>query len=226
MKQDLRRLFSVFLFSCALIYGAYANAQSATAADANAAATQAWVDSVAKQIWDESLLQCGDSYYEARPAGGFAANSLAGLIQYKGAGFFTVSYLLTDADRLNGYQWIGRSVVTAKSWRAIYRDQSGTWGSWQDWKDGEKVSYSLNDFHDGVDAASTPPTTIDQVAKDDLILWNLNGMWYAARPQSETDVPKIDGTTLKNVGPQLSLAKTMSLLPTCRSGTIRLPSAP
>ena len=218
--------FSLFLIVCTLHCGVHANAQSATATDPDAAAKQAWVDAAARQIWDESLLKCGDSYYEARQAGGFGSNSPAGLVQYKGAGFFTVSYLLTDADRLNGFQWVGRSIVAAKAWRVIYRDQSGVWGSWQDWKDGEKASYSLNDFQEGDAGVSLPPTTIEQVAKDDLILWNLNGVWYAARPQSETELPKIDGTTLTNVGPQLSLAKTMSLLPTCRSGTIRLPSAP
>ena len=98
-------------------------------------------DVAAKHFWDRMGKQCGDGYYmnvsvfslSLWLTGGFMPGA-KGLTEFRGFSYFQTKNNLTDADKLNGFEWSGRTSFSAKMYRS--------WESarWSDWQDGSGLS--------------------------------------------------------------------------------------
>ncbi len=93
-------------------------------------------DAAAKQYWDRMGQQCGDGYYMsiAVPSlslwlTGDSLRGVRGLTEFKGFAHVQTEDSLTDADKLNGLEWSGRTFLRANMYRAW---ASGHWSQWYD----------------------------------------------------------------------------------------------
>jgi hypothetical protein len=82
----------------------------------------------AKRFWDKTMMQCGNRSFignadKEEPTGSRY------LVEYKGLSFKLTNYPLTDADKLNGYEWKGRMTRKAKAWHT-WPDMMRQWASW------------------------------------------------------------------------------------------------
>jgi hypothetical protein len=101
-----------------------------------AQATQMEVEArkVAQEFWRRALTKCGDSYYYRDPRR---------LVQYKEVSFEVSPRALSRADRLNGFQWQGLTVMMPALFRERNRETTGEHaihpveGPWSGWQDGE-----------------------------------------------------------------------------------------
>ncbi|MGO9545735.1 MAG: hypothetical protein ACLPPF_13200 [Rhodomicrobium sp.] len=101
------------------------------------AAVNAEAEGVAKKVWDTLLMKCGDDYYYAGSFFDQLGNlrALTGPVksnhvtEFKGAKF-TVSPLdLSEAQKLNGVEFIGRIAMISSAFRT---GQGGKWNVWSD----------------------------------------------------------------------------------------------
>ena len=92
---------------------------------AQAATTEA--DLAARRLWDAVLTKCGDSYL---------LRDGDSTEEYRQVSFRTVSIKLSDADRLNGKDWLGAAVLSAHVWRKTDFDGNGTARGWGEWNNG------------------------------------------------------------------------------------------
>jgi len=114
------------------------------------ASTSSEADAQAKRYWDKEVKRCGDRYFVlARSWGGVATYT-----EYKGFSYAVVGEGLTDADKLNGYEWKGSTGAHFNS----YRQFSGSGRRWSEWKDGGSA------FYNGVGSSTE--------------LSKINGQWY------------------------------------------------
>lgn len=72
---------------------------------------------MADKFWETRLIKCGDSLYDI---------TAIYLREYKGGGLLVEAAPLTEADKLNGYEWNGQTWINATA----YREYRGTWGEW------------------------------------------------------------------------------------------------
>ena len=89
----------------------------------------------AEQFWGKKFVKCGNSHYVY--ADGYAESTrayadLAGIYQFKALSIILRPDSLTDADKLNGIEWKGKTEVTAK----VSRHYNKNRGGWQEWKEG------------------------------------------------------------------------------------------
>lgn len=99
------------------------------------------VDAVAQQYWDRMGKQCGDSYYVKVSASSLSmwlTGSLVpgrrGLTEFKRAVHLQKENDLTDAEKLNGFEWSGRTWF----FTSMYREWNA--GHWSQWQDGHWLS--------------------------------------------------------------------------------------
>ena len=90
----------------------------------------------AKQYWDRMGKHCGDSFYINADfnnigewiVGGYYQRP-GGPTEFKGFTFSELEKPLTEADRLNGFEWSGQTAMTASTYRSW---ESGNWTQWND----------------------------------------------------------------------------------------------
>jgi hypothetical protein len=90
-----------------------------------------------RMIFERQFIQCGTSYYsevtyESYTKDGFNGpppNKGVDIIELKGVSFSAKSLFLSEADRLNGIQWLGRVVVSYTAGRR-YKSDKG-WEKWE-----------------------------------------------------------------------------------------------
>jgi hypothetical protein len=84
----------------------------------------------AEKFWATQVTKCGESYYrkEVLPKKG----DYVLLYEMKEPTVLAEPRKLSDADRLNGIEWEGRTVFSPKSSRVWAQDP----GSWYEWKKG------------------------------------------------------------------------------------------
>lgn len=84
----------------------------------------------AEKFWATQVTKCGESYYrkEVLPKKG----DYVLLYEMKEPTILAESRKLSDADRLNGIEWEGRTVFSPKSSRVWAQDP----GTWYEWKKG------------------------------------------------------------------------------------------
>ena len=93
-------------------------------------------DTVARQYWDRMGRQCGDGYYMNVAVTslslwltGDSLRGVKGLTEFRGFAHVQTEDTLTDADRLNGLTWSGRTWLIAGMYRSW---GSGRWSQWYD----------------------------------------------------------------------------------------------
>lgn len=99
----------------------------------------------------ESLhFVAGTLYYRTDGYGRDADERLGGyccqsMTELKGVSFHTQSGAPSEADKLNGITWLGRSWIDARAYRQ--REQlSGGWQPWSEWKSGGTIYGADTDF--------------------------------------------------------------------------------
>ena len=143
------------------------------------------VDATAKQIWNALLTKCGDSHYYA----GSLFNSqgdLRGLVpatkphqtEYKSARFAIVPIKLTEAQKLNGVEYIGRISMVSSVYRTKINDK---WSAWVDGPAGRNVqekediwNHVMQDFMGDGLGMGTGGAMALKIAK-------IKGQWVVAR---------------------------------------------
>jgi len=86
---------------------------------------------VAKQYWDGIVVRCGDRYV--------SYGSITEYQEVRGFAWAVEKYDLTDADKLNGYEWKGATVPFASAFRMGGRPGRGD-GDWTNWINGSGLS--------------------------------------------------------------------------------------
>lgn len=94
---------------------------------------------VATEFWNVQLSKCGDDYYGFNSRYDYTGRIV--INQFKGVNSRLVSDKLTQADKLNGIEWKGRTKLSCSSMRT-WTDQFGTWSDWRD-----KNFIASQDFH-------------------------------------------------------------------------------
>ena len=106
---------------------------------------RAEADGLAKAYWDKKLTNCGSSsFYAVDNEGNLAGAQLVYIVEYKDlkyqvqsspVGLIDGSTLgeLSEADRLNGFQWKGSTNIVCSASR---RAGSGAGANWSDWNTG------------------------------------------------------------------------------------------
>ncbi len=101
-------------------------------------------EATAKQLWDTLLTKCGDSYFYAGSpfdASGSltmlqAPNRQPRATEFKGAQFALVPVEMSQAQRLNGIEYIGQMTMVSAAFRT---GAGGNWGAWIDGPAGRVV---------------------------------------------------------------------------------------
>jgi hypothetical protein len=90
-------------------------------------------DKQGELFWAKSFSKCGDSFFAVYARNGIYSQGTPEIYQFKDPSFFTYHKMddkvFTEADRLNGIEWVGETHVFCKAHR-IYRN-----GQWSDWYD-------------------------------------------------------------------------------------------
>jgi hypothetical protein len=81
---------------------------------------------VAQQYWDKYLTTCGDRYFAYENHLPMTPNHL---YELKGPTFSIQSYDLSEANRLNGYQWSGLMEMNCTATRTYWDTEWTAWGS-------------------------------------------------------------------------------------------------
>ena len=81
----------------------------------------------AKQYWDKNVKQCGSRYFQLDFS---LYGGSGGYREYKGFAYIVWPTPLTEADKLNGFEWKGFTSLNSKSYRTLFG------GRWSEWKDG------------------------------------------------------------------------------------------
>jgi len=90
----------------------------------------------ASKFWGERLTDCGGSYYIRHNLGASAT-----LYQYQSPSVWVRADEVSEADRLNGFQWVGWTGISTSSWRfklgSSHVGGPPTFGpGWSDWAAG------------------------------------------------------------------------------------------
>lgn len=81
----------------------------------------------AQQYWDKTFTKCGDSYYSV-------GQSIPwNLYEHKGVTFVVTSEGISEAGRLNGFEWSGNTTASCQASREYD-------GGWKDWSGGPACS--------------------------------------------------------------------------------------
>lgn len=80
----------------------------------------------AKAYWGQRLVDCGGSYLAYNPAPGLAPFSI---MECKNPIFFASQSPLSEADKLNGFEWAGQTGFTCSSMR-FKPNVKGTMSQW------------------------------------------------------------------------------------------------
>jgi hypothetical protein len=123
-------------------------------------------EKMADEYWKKTLTKCGDHY--------FTLNSVhdmgTGISEYQGVSFAIEDFGMSDANRLNGYEWSGRAVADCRATRYSNAESGGTWTDWQTgcvWKLPLKVSmwkFKGKWFYQTLDFINAPRTGVALVA--------------------------------------------------------------
>lgn len=137
---------------------------------------------VADAIWSHLFTRCGgDLYYagsnldhadvEGKPV------PFDGLRQFRGTRFTAVTPTeLSEADRLNGIEWMGQAAMVSSVWRekSTWREEAkkGEWDRWEDGPESGSLDHMmLATFNHGTNGAGGYFV---------VHLWKLNGQWSIA----------------------------------------------
>jgi hypothetical protein len=82
----------------------------------------------AKKYWDERLADCGESYLAYNPNPGLASFSI---MECKDPSIFANAFEVSQADRLNGFEWVGQTgfVCSNMRYKANPRGNFSIWMS-------------------------------------------------------------------------------------------------
>ncbi|MFZ0964380.1 MAG: hypothetical protein WAO35_26235 [Terriglobia bacterium] len=119
MQRDIASSsYHAFLFTLAvmLILGAALVSSGCSGVFENEA------EQFAKKYWNDRLTDCGASYVEHNIAG------RPFVFEYKGVSVWVKADELTEADRLNGFEWLGQTGFSASSARIKW--PNGGFGDW------------------------------------------------------------------------------------------------
>jgi hypothetical protein len=83
---------------------------------------------LAERFVGQWVTKCGDRYYAALPDAMWAA-PVGGLYEYKGVSVTVESLEISEADRLNGYEWEGSAMLNCRLAR-LYDGHA--WGEWSE----------------------------------------------------------------------------------------------
>jgi hypothetical protein len=94
---------------------------------------EAEAQKAAEDFWGKKMTKCGDSHYS-----GFGFNPDA-IFEFKELSITVAPSTspISEADKLNGIEWKGTTMLVAKASRAFANPFGG--GSWMDWKNGAKA---------------------------------------------------------------------------------------
>jgi hypothetical protein len=85
----------------------------------------------AEVFWGKAFSKCGDSFYGVKAAQGRSPSSDPMIYQLKEASIFTYhdmeEKVITEADRLNGFEWQGTTSIFSKAYRYT---MGGKWVEW------------------------------------------------------------------------------------------------
>jgi hypothetical protein len=86
-------------------------------------------------FWANQFSKCGDAFFGTEPESDGMGNWVGVRIyQLKDAFILTINDMegnpLTEADKLNGIQWKGKTLITCSAYRFYSK---GKWSSWYDW---------------------------------------------------------------------------------------------
>jgi hypothetical protein len=125
-------------------------------------------DAQAKQYWDKNVKQCGSRYFQLD----FSLYGTSGVYrEYKGFSYAVWPSGLTEADKLNGYEWKGFTSLHSNSYRTLFGRR------WSEWKDGSPEPSGVAMF---VGSLAVP-------------LDKKNGRWYYfGQDSSKYVAPRID----------------------------------
>jgi hypothetical protein len=159
--------FLIFLF-VAVVSAAAQTPGSANSHNAGKAASilSAEGQAAAKHAWDTILIKCGESYYES--------TGPSSVRQYQHPSFRVISYKLSDADRANGYDWIGDAILTTPLWRNLTRKDDGKWVG-EAWQDGTKQGF-LKIIHKNSHQTQADVVYVENVARV-VAMWKQNRDW-------------------------------------------------
>jgi hypothetical protein len=97
-------------------------------------------DKEAELFWSKAFSKCGDSYYGEYSFSGRHSTSSPMIYQLKEPFIFTYhdmdEKVITEADKLNGFEWQGTTTVFSKVYRYTMSDK------WVDWSDGSPLMRS------------------------------------------------------------------------------------
>jgi hypothetical protein len=85
----------------------------------------------AEVFWSKAFSKCGDSFYGVYATPGHSPSSNPMIYQLKEASIFTYhdmeEKVITEADKLNGFEWQGTTSVFSKAYRYT---MAGKWVEW------------------------------------------------------------------------------------------------
>ena len=99
-------------------------------------------DHAAKQYWAKRILNCDGSSFERMP--GIPGGSI---IQYRNTKYSVEDTGLTEADKLNGYEWKGLMHVTFSQYRVWLPAGLLVTAHWGDWLDAAGVVMGLPNLY-------------------------------------------------------------------------------
>ena len=90
-----------------------------------------------QRYWETGLKRCGDSYYGKYSYTSFIIRPTRNnnLYQFKNLAFEVKAETLNDADKLNGIDWKGKSLLTYDAWRSYSYD----FEKWNEWVSGRPL---------------------------------------------------------------------------------------
>jgi hypothetical protein len=134
-------------------------------------------DRFASKFWDDRLTNCGGSYYvwEMGPS------SQVNLMQYQNPSIWVSSVGVSEADRLNGYEWVGTTGINSSSWRT--RLSSNKWPNYM-FKGGVPVDKTMLKFGPWWDWINGTPTDAHQMRK-------FKGQWHVTMQSERSFAPTL-----------------------------------
>lgn len=91
-------------------------------------------DKAAEVFWAKSFSKCGDSYFGKTAPPEYWARTAPMIYEFKEPYFFTHHEMddrvFTEADKLNGLEWVGRTSMMISKAHRFY--SNGEWSEWED----------------------------------------------------------------------------------------------
>lgn len=124
MHKKTRFGIALVLLSAALLTGSFSQTQN----------LYSEAQSQASKFWLQRFKRCGDSFLSKSFIGSKPNQVFMGYREWKNLTWRVESRAITEADRLNGVEWLGYSWISASA----VRDTNKTGKNWSPWMQGVK----------------------------------------------------------------------------------------